>query len=142
MIISGNLIKGNIYGTLAVYMLLGYQPGLFCHALLMGDRESAKAYAPEIIRHMGADTPVNEYITFIDENFPEWLRGDADAIDSWTGVMQASDGVRIQMRLEYGRDPWFMWHVNEQWIDHIWDPKNVPRPTFGKMFADYPRFPK
>lgn len=138
-------IKENVYGSLAVFMLLGYQPGAYCHALLMQDMATAKAMMPAILRvtvHT-ADEWIESHRSFVEKNFPDWMLGDADVIANWPGIMNATDGMRVQLRLEYGRDPWFMRHVKEYWIDHLWDPKNVPAPAgegLGQMWAKYPRW--
>jgi hypothetical protein len=119
----------DLIDSFALWIVLGLQPGSFSTACMFQDVETAyRAAHPMLKRPHSIQDIVANMLHFVETNFPRTLLDDKDLMRGWhthQGLLEADHTIKTQLRLECGREPWFMQYVNEDAIDYAWGVKDA-----------------
>jgi hypothetical protein len=122
---DGMLMDDNVVEAFALYVTHGFNPGSFGTWALLGDINMAYRTAhPHLmdVRRFGQDIVKNTF-KFISEYLPEESYNSKSKVDAWIahqGLRKLDMSSKVLMRLQYGRQPWFMLKMERDAIDHIW----------------------
>jgi hypothetical protein len=117
-------VDKNVTEALAVYFLLGLQPGSFCRALLLDDKNMAYRHAHHQLYRVDKDI-VPDHIRLVHEFMPEECWGSVAKYEDWIahqGLKYADPAVKVKLRLQLGRNYWpFSEARYTEAMDHLWE---------------------
>lgn len=118
------ILQDDLIDSFAMWIVLGLKPGSFSTACMYQDRDLAYRCAhPHLKQHQSGQDIVANTLNFVANHFPRTLLEDQELMRNWhthRGLQDADPVIKTQMRLECGRDPWFMKQVREEALDFMW----------------------
>jgi hypothetical protein len=117
------IIDKNVSEALAVYFLLGLEPGSFGRALILNDKNMAYRHAHRLLYTDDRDI-VPDHLRLVTDFMPEECWGTVRKYEDWVahqGLKYADPAVKVKLMLQLGRNYWPFHEAKfTRAMDYLW----------------------